>query len=230
MLVRDDLISTGIDKAKEINSGTDVSWTRRKTKAKDVIIGSFYMLKRRIDFLDRLDASLQKIIGKGEKNVILCGDFNCPDVDRNSHTVPARAPDRQVQEKLVEMAEKHGLHQIHDQPTRGENLLDLVFTTNPTLFKASISIPGLSDHDMVLSDFCIRPFQVKKPPRKCLLFNRANWDEMRRAATEISEQIVSQDKNGADVNALWETFRNQLPEATEKHIPSVLRSSRHRLP
>ena len=49
-------------------------------------------------------------------------------------------------------------------------------------------------------------------------------------ATEVSEHIASQDKSGADVNTLWETFRNQLSEATEKYIPSALCSSRPRLP
>ena len=183
-----------------------------------------------MDHLDRLDASLEKIVRKGDKNVILCGDFNCPDVDWNNHTVPARTPDRLVQQRLVEIADKYGLHQVHDQPTRGENLLDLVFSTNPTLLKATVSMPALSDHDMVVSDFCIRPFQVRKPPRKCVLFNKANWDGMRKAATEVSEHIASQDKSGADVNTLWETFRNQLSEATEKYIPSALSSSRPRLP
>ena len=53
---------------------------------------------------------------------------------------------------------------------------------------------------------------------------------MRKAATEVSEHIASQDKSGADVNTLWETFRNQLSEATEKYIPCAIRSSRPRLP
>ena len=83
---------------------------------------------------------------------------------------------------------------------------------------------------MVVSDFCFRPFQVRKPPRKCFLFNKVNWDEMRKAATEVSEHIASQDKSGADVNTRWETFQNQLSEATEKYLPSALRSSRPKLP
>ena len=127
------------------------------------------MPNRQMEYLDRLDTSLQKITGKGEKNIILCGDFNCPDVDWNTHTVPAGASDRQVQQRLVDIADKYGLHQVHDQPTRGENLLDLVFSTNPTLLKASVSIPGLSDHNMVVSDFCIRPFEVKKQKKEKII-------------------------------------------------------------
>jgi len=37
--------------------------------------------------------------------------------------------------------------QIHNKPTRENNLLDLVFVSNPTLVKSSINVPGISDHD-----------------------------------------------------------------------------------
>ena len=115
MLVKEDLVSTGIEKRQETNSDAEISWTRVHTKAKDVIVGSFYMPKRQMDYLDRLDASLEA--RKGDKNVIPCGDFNCPDVDWSNHTVPSGAPDRLVQQRLVKIADK----QVHDTK----------FTTNP---------------------------------------------------------------------------------------------------
>ena len=42
------------------------------------------------------------------------------------------------------------LTQIHDKPTREDNLLDLVFTTNSSLIKSTTNAPGISDHDMVI--------------------------------------------------------------------------------
>ena len=36
-------------------------------------------------------------------------------------------------------------------PTRGQNILDLFFTTNHTLMDNVSIIPGLSDHDIVLA-------------------------------------------------------------------------------
>ena len=36
-------------------------------------------------------------------------------------------------------------------------MLDLVFTSNPSLIKTSVSVPGISDHDIVITDMEIKP-------------------------------------------------------------------------
>ena len=43
----------------------------------------------------------------------------------------------------------HNLTQVHNQPTREGNLLDLVFVSNPSLVKSSTNVPGISDHDII---------------------------------------------------------------------------------
>ena len=55
------------------------------------------------------------------------GILNCPDIDWSSHTVDSDGADRQTQQMLIDIAQRFNLDQIHEQPTRGENLLDLVF-------------------------------------------------------------------------------------------------------
>jgi hypothetical protein len=45
-----------------------------------------------------------------------------------------------------------GLTQIHEEPTREKNLLDLVFTSNATLTKSSTNISGISDHAIIVTD------------------------------------------------------------------------------
>ena len=56
----------------------------------------------------------------------------------------------------------HGLTQVHNQPTRQDTILDLVFTNNPSLVKSSYSIPGISDHAMVVTDCDINLFIINK--------------------------------------------------------------------
>jgi hypothetical protein len=46
---------------------------------------------------------------------------------------------------------------LYDTPTREENLLDIVLTTNATLVKSSTNIPGLADHDIIITDAIIKP-------------------------------------------------------------------------
>ena len=55
------------------------------------------------------------------------------------------------------------LTQVHDQPTRDLNMLDLVFTNNPSTVKTSTPIPGISDHAMIVTDIDIIPQYVKHP-------------------------------------------------------------------
>ena len=44
------------------------------------------------------------------------------------------------------------LTQLATRPTRGNNTLDLVITNNPSLVTACRVIPGVSDHDAVLTE------------------------------------------------------------------------------
>ena len=48
---------------------------------KDVYIGSFDMSKRNINYLNKLKESLELLNRNKPKELILCGDFNCPDID-----------------------------------------------------------------------------------------------------------------------------------------------------
>ena len=61
------------------------------------------------------------------------------------------------------------------EPTRGQNLLDLFCCNNPSLVKACISIPGISDHSFVLADFDLNVTINKKPPRKINQWYKADW-------------------------------------------------------
>ena len=84
-------------------------------------------------------------------NIILTGDLKCPDIRWDILTVTG--PDREIQQGLVDITEAFSLTQIHNQPTREENLLDLVFVTSPTLIKSSTNALGISDHEIVITDF-----------------------------------------------------------------------------
>ena len=75
------------------------------------------------------------------------------------------AADQEVHKDLLDFAVEHGLTQVHHQPTRYNNILHLVFTTNPSLVKTSSSIPSISDHVMIVTDIDIIPHYIRKKPR-----------------------------------------------------------------
>ena len=132
---------------------------------------------------------MHELIGNKPKHVLLCGDFNCPDTDWDQHTVHNNAPDQAVQQALIDLATKFSLSQVHDSATREGNLLDLVFTTNPSLVKASNNTPGISDHDIVVTDIDLKPHYVRQKPRKSYRYDKAVWNSLRKEASSISEDI-----------------------------------------
>ena len=128
--------------------------------------------------IQELCHSLELVTAGKDNQIILARDFNCPDIDWQSLTVKQNTPDREVQQALIDVAIDFNLAQVHEKPTR-EDLLDLVFTTNPTLIRSSSNTPGISDHDIVVVDSDTKPFYSKQKPRKCFLFSKANWIELK---------------------------------------------------
>ena len=47
----------------------------------ELFVGSFYMPKRNMTDLNNLRQSLELLNKSKPKHLVLCGDFNCPDID-----------------------------------------------------------------------------------------------------------------------------------------------------
>ena len=136
------------------------------------------------------------------------GDFNCPDIDWNTLTVTPNALDGAIQQSLIDLFIEHGLTQVHNQLTHQENVLHLVFTNNPSLIKNSQSIPGISDHAMVVTDSNVKPIYNKQEPRKVYLFSKANWEEIKKACVNLSESVITFVQNKQDIGELCRNTRN----------------------
>ena len=76
--------------------------------------------------------------------------------------MPDDSPNRLLKEKLIEVISEAGLQQMQREPTRGQNLLGLFCCNKPSLVKACISIPGISDHSIVLADSDLKATINKK--------------------------------------------------------------------
>ena len=97
---------------------------------------------------------MELLNGNKPKDIILCGDFNCPDIGWEHLTLKhgQNIQDKSEQQFLIDISTEFAFTQIHDKPTREDNLLDLVFTTNSSLIKSTTNVTGISDHDMVITD------------------------------------------------------------------------------
>ena len=70
--------------------------------------------------------------------------------------------------------------QVIEEPTRHNNILDLVFTTHLDLIEGTYVVPGMSDHSAVVCDIT---FKTKPPlnlPRSVYLYKRADMEWLRQ--------------------------------------------------
>ena len=81
------------------------------------------------------------------------------------------------------------LQQMQREPTRGQNLLDLFCCNKPSLVKACISIPGISDHSIVLADCDLKATINKKPLRKLFQWSKADWQLIKEQTVIFAKQF-----------------------------------------
>ncbi|CAG2186661.1 unnamed protein product [Mytilus edulis] len=182
-----------------------------------------------MEHIKELDKSLDHISNKNQ-TIILTGDFNCPDINWNTMSVNQNAQDKEIQRALMEVIISHSLTQIHETPTRGNNLLDIVLTSNPSLIKTSSNAPGISDHDMIVTDCDTKPHYQSKKPRKCYIYSKAKWEDLHKDLTILSTNIIEMYHSGATVQELWDKFKTDLYSNLDNHIPSKLIRSKTSLP
>ena len=88
-----------------------------------------------------------------------------------------------MKEKLVTVLAEAGLTQMQRDPTRGQNLLDLFCCNKPSLVKSCISIPGISDHSIVLADCDLKTPISNKPQRRVYRWSKADWLKIKGLTT-----------------------------------------------
>ena len=189
------------------------------------------MPHRNMKDVEELEKSLKLITEENKhNNIILAGDFNCPDINWEKLTTDQKAQDKEVQKALVDITTQNGLTQLHEEPTRENNLLDLIFTTNPSLVKSTTNIPGISDHAIVVADIDTKPYYQKNNPRKAYIWSKANWDDLNKDLESITPILEAMNDNKTDINNMWTTFKQELFKHLDKHVPSKMIKSNNRLP
>ena len=153
--------------------------------------------------MEELEKSLKIITDENNNNnIILAGDFNCPDITWETLSLKMDASDKEIQRTLIDITSQTGLTQIHEEPTRENNLLDLVFTTNPTLSKSSTNISGISDHAIIVTDLDTKPYYQKSIPRKIYKWAKANWEQVYKDLEPLTSTIQKMADDRTNINTM----------------------------
>ena len=130
---------------------------------------------------------------------------------------------------FIDILANHGMSQIVDQWTRGENTLDLIAVNYLTLANRTEILPGISDHDAVFAEIDIRPKRYGQAKRKIPLYKKADWEGI---VSQIitTNQYIREHADSESTNSLWNKFKSDLHTAIEKHVPHKCCSSRNKPP
>ena len=136
---------------------------------------------------------------------LIQGDFNLSCIDWLEEKVLASnsgVNDVTQCVKFINLLDDLGLSQHSHPVTRPEygKILDLVITNNPKIVSKVKTVPGISDHNIVLSNFKLVYHRQKPNKRKIFHFNKADWDQVRSAVNTLCHDYFSRNLDDASVD------------------------------
>ena len=142
--VRDDLTYSQVGLQQHNHSSEDIEccWIKLiKSNANDIILCMVYRPPsgNAETFCNTLSSTMEDIGNASNKDIFILGDFNINYLDKNDTGFKA----------LHQLELNTGLKQLIDSPTRGRNIIDLVYTNSQDVANAGVLDLNISDHDLI---------------------------------------------------------------------------------
>ena len=135
-----------------------------------------------MESLTEIKKNLEKAASFDKQTVWVCGGFNLPDIewkDLSKVQVKDSSKNTEIHQDFLDHISDRGLVQLVNQPTRGDNTLDLLLTNKPSTIYRTEVYPGISDHDIVYAEATTTPPKEHQAPRNVYLFKKADYDSMK---------------------------------------------------
>ena len=233
IVARDDIDLTPLP--EQTPSSSETAWAELMTTRGKVIIGAHYRPPRsNDDSIHSLDDSISKVRSKYKKaKIVLGGDFNLPGISWSTLSTQQEASDAAQCNKLLDIAQAQNLEQLVHEPTRGENTMDLCFTSSPGLVNRCTTGPGISDHDhIVIVDTKLTARHNKNAPRKVQMFNKTDWTQVKSDIVDLEQAFFDRNPSEETINENWFYFKDQINQIVHvtARIPTKMFRGRHDLP
>ena len=110
------------------------------------------------------------------------------------------------------------IQQVNMHPTRGENILDLLFTNHPAHIEKCNTLPplGNSDHDILLVDIYRDLYRVIPQRRTIELWTKDDLDGIKTHLNDHHHTFI--DQRHSEVNAIRKDIRSTICETIDKHV------------
>ena len=116
------------------------------------------------------------------------GDFNLPCLNWLEEEI-LDGPGKSKCDLFVKLIDEYGLSQHSKEISCPalNNILDLIFTNNPSSVSHIYCTPGMSDHNAAICVLNILHQYKRQPKRTIFMYNKANWDDIRTETKHLSE-------------------------------------------
>ncbi|TRZ10607.1 hypothetical protein HGM15179_016504 [Zosterops borbonicus] len=200
--------------------GVECLWVRIKGRANkvDIVLGVCYRPPNQEEEVDNLFYKQLETVS-GTSALVLVGDFNLPDICWELNTAEKRQS-----RKFLECMDDNFLSQLVGEPTRGETMLDLLFTNRDGLVEDVVvgGRLGQSDHEII--EFSIIG-EIRRYINKTftLDFRRADFGLFRRLIQGVPWEEALKNKG---VQESWVLFKTEFLRAQEQTVPVCRKTSR----
>ena len=179
-----------------------------------------------MDFYNALSRASAAIEARGAPtpNVLFVGDFNFPNIDWDLGTVKGASKsmhEKNQAQALLQFMEDQCLAQVITQPTRGDNILDLLLTNNEDmLHQMEVRDTLMSDHRVIkVTLWCKDPsLTTEREPGgfKALNFHgEVNWSAINQQLSEVPWEDMLY---GKTVFEMLEIIKGTLLTASERYV------------
>ena len=101
-------------------------------------------------------------------------------------------------ELMKDTLQENNLTQCNHKPTRYDNILDLVCTTNPDLITSVTTAGGMSDHEIVISIVDMKAKTTTKKPRRVYIYKNGNIENIREDMITFRRELEKDRTKSAD--------------------------------
>ena len=228
LAVNSEFISSSVP---ELDSDCEIVWAKLEVSGqKATYLASYYRPPNNdINSLENLQSSLDKLGSRKNSNIIMAGDMNLPGWDWANGCLKEGASNISLHNLFAETLADYNLTQIVEEPTRGENILDLICTNNPSRVNRVHTIPGIADHDGVFAELDVRPIRPKQKRRSIPLYRKADWENLQLHQEKLHSRVVAACESSS-ASDLWCMFRDGVQEGIRQFIPHKIAKTRDNLP
>ena len=221
----------------ELNTNAELVWAKVSIpNTQPIYVCSYYRSPdNNLNPILQLQISLNKLVEKSLNipSILLMGDFNFPSIvwsDGYGLLNPNPTYGSELNNVFLETMNDASLEQYVTEPTRQNNILDLVLSNNNNIHNLNV-VPGISDHDAIQFQLSVtHKSAIHKPPHKVALYHRCDLTNIKRDLQDFANYFLQSDSTSKSVDTMWSEFKDAIHECIDKHVPHRTVRSNKSLP